>query len=972
MKKNSMFSVYLLKNKSLSFHLSLFLLVVAGLLYMYLTWTASLRETGQQALRLAMTAEASFSKEAVAKLEALPSDLEKPEYIHTKDSLMAFVQINSDVRFSYIFIRKDGKLYFAADSESETSPDYSPPGQEFYEASSPDRELFTDGAPFITGALTDRWGTWVSVLVPMKDYFTGKTIALFGIDYPVSRWYNSAVMNTVEAGIISLCFILLYVMFYGLVSKNKTLKDEKDRLALAINEIRKTRNRLKRAQSLARVGNWELEIGSDRMWASDEVFKIFGLKQTSSHVEWGKIGQAVFPEDRPGRTRAFQELVEQDKNYNIEFRLIREEDGKERTIRSNAIVERTEEGIPLKVVGVIQDITQLKKIEEDLRISEQQFRTVFEQAPIGIGLSNLLGGEMFHVNQKFSEITGRTAEDLAALNWRLITHPDDLREELENTERLSHGEIDSFRADKRFIRPDGSAIWVDITVTLIKMENGSSPIRLCMVKDITQRRSAEAALRESERDKAILLSNLPGMAYRCSNNREYTMHYVSQGCYELTGYKPEEILQNGKITYNDIILPKYRKAVWQKWEKSLALKTPCRLEYKIVTASGEIKWVWEQGQGLYNESGQVMALEGLIMDITERKNREEEIIYLNCHDTLTGLYNHAYLEREKKNLDHENLLPLSVITGDINGLKLINDVFGYDDGDRILKATGEILKSCCLPDSRITRSGEDTFTVLLPNTDGKQAHAICKAISSKLEEFRIREMQGKINLSMSMGYSTKTSMNQSINEVIKEAEDYMYKRKLLQSRSLHSNLINSMKTTLFEKSRETEAHAERLMELAKQLGYQMQLGEDQLSELELLAALHDIGKIGISDRILNKKGPLTPEEWTEMKRHPEIGYRIAMSSPSLMPIAEYILHHHEHWDGGGYPQGLRGEEIPLISRIIAVIDAYDAMTQDRPYRRAMSEDAAADEIRNCAASQFDPNISKVFVEKVLGRLWENP
>lgn len=972
MKKNGKFFAHSKIKRKPTYWLSLILLAAVGLLYMYLTWTASVKDTEQQALRLALTAEASFSREAVARLAAQPSDLYTHEYMQIKHSLKGFVKVNKDVRFSYIFLQKDGKIYFAADSESEDSPDYSPPGQEYTEAAGMSSEIFSGQAPVTMGRHTDRWGTWVSILVPMHDYTTGRTLALFGIDYPVKKWYHSAAVNTMEAGVISLCLLLLYILVYGLISKNKTLRDEKDKLALALNEIRKTRNRLKRAQSLARVGNWELEIGAERMWASDEVFKIFGYRQTDTYIDWGKIRQSVLPQDRDIRAQAFEALVEQNKEYNIEFRLIREEDGDVRTIRSSAMVERSEEGVPLKVIGVIQDITQLKQVEEDLKISEQQFRTVFEQAPIGIALCNPAGGEMVRVNQKFSEITGRGAEELAALDWRLITHPDDLGEDQRNTERLNRGEIKSFRSEKRYIRPDGSVIWVDMTVTLIQSDSALKAFHLCMVKDITERREAEAALRESERDKAILLSNLPGMAYRCNNDRDYSMHFVSQGCYELTGYKPEEILVCGKTTYNEIIMPEYRQEVWEQWQKCLALRTVCRLEYEIITASGDIKWVWEQGQGLFNENGQVVALEGLIMDITERKKREEEIIYLSCHDTLTGLYNHAFLEREKKSIDDEDMLPLSVITGDINGLKLINDVFGYDEGDRILKTTGEILQECCPENSRITRSGEDTFTILLPKISGEQAHAICKAVLSRLEDFSIRGMQGKINLSMSMGHATKTRSNQPINDVIKIAEDYMYKRKLLQSKSLHSNLINSMKTTLHEKSQETEAHAERLMELSKQLGFEMQLGEDQLSELELLAALHDIGKIGISDQILNKAGPLTPEEWAEMKKHPEVGYRIAMASPSLMPIAEYILHHHERWDGGGYPQGLQMEETPLIARMIAVVDAYDAMTQNRPYRSAMTEEDAAAEICKCAGSQFDPYISRIFVEKVLGRPWKQP
>ena len=171
-----------------------------------------------------------------------------------------------------------------------------------------------------------------------------------------------------------------------------------------------------------------------------------------------------------------------------------------------------------------------------------------------------------------------------------------------------------------------------------------------------------------------------------------------------------------------------------------------------------------------------------------------------------------------------------------------------------------------------------------------------------------------------------------------------------------------MKTALSEKSQETEEHAQRLVKLSKAVGLAITLTDEQFDELELFATLHDIGKIGIDDGILNKPGKLTDVEWLEMKRHSEIGYRIAMSSPELMSIAEYILTHHERFDGTGYPQGLIGENIPLLSRIVAVVDAYDAMTEDRPYRKGMSKEAAMSEIIKNSGKQFDPDIAKIFIE----------
>lgn len=216
--------------------------------------------------------------------------------------------------------------------------------------------------------------------------------------------------------------------------------------------------------------------------------------------------------------------------------------------------------------------------------------------------------------------------------------------------------------------------------------------------------------------------------------------------------------------------------------------------------------------------------------------------------------------------------------------------------------------------------------------------------------------------SISLGCATKADSNESIDEVVKLAESNMYKQKLLQNKSTHSSIISSMKSALLEKSKETEEHALRLISLSLKIGKSLNLSNAQINDLELLSTLHDIGKIGINESILNKPVFLTEEERIIIQKHPEIGYRIAKSSPELTSIAEFILYHHERFDGNGYPSGLKKEEIPLLSRIIAVVDAYDAMTQDRLYRSAMSEEEAIEEIKNNSGSQFDPTIVEIFLK----------
>lgn len=190
----------------------------------------------------------------------------------------------------------------------------------------------------------------------------------------------------------------------------------------------------------------------------------------------------------------------------------------------------------------------------------------------------------------------------------------------------------------------------------------------------------------------------------------------------------------------------------------------------------------------------------------------------------------------------------------------------------------------------------------------------------------------------------------------------MYHQKLLEGKSYKNSIINALLCTLYEKSLETEKHDERMRKYCQAVGRKLRLSPEELNELSLLALLHDIGKVGISQSILQKPGPLTPEEWSEMKKHPEIGYRIAQNIPELSIVSEYILFHHERWDGKGYPNGLAGNRIPLLCRILAVVDAYDAMTNDRSYRKALGKEKALAELQKNSGTQFDSNIVRAFIQ----------
>ncbi len=351
-------------------------------------------------------------------------------------------------------------------------------------------------------------------------------------------------------------------------------------------------------------------------------------------------------------------------------------------------------------------------------------------------------------------------------------------------------------------------------------------------------------------------------------------------------------------------------------------------------------------------------LQSIVRDITERKRTEERLRYLSFHDSLTGIYNRAFFEEMLGKMDLEKNYPLSVIMGDINGLKMINDAFGHREGDRVLREIAQLIKKTVREEDIVCRWGGDEFAVLLPRTGLEKALEITQKIKSGGKEILTRNLPSSISL----GVATKDRGEENLEGILHRAEERMARNKFLETMSGRSALITALQKTLFEKSNETEEHAQRMENMARALGREMGLDDSKIDELALLATLHDLGKIGIPEEIVKKPGPLTSKEWEIVKRHPEIGFRIAEGTPELAPIAWGILTHHERWDGKGYPRGLKKRDIPLISRIVAIIDAYDVMTNGRPYKEAISHREALLELKENAGTQFDSEIVNTFVK----------
>ncbi len=405
----------------------------------------------------------------------------------------------------------------------------------------------------------------------------------------------------------------------------------------------------------------------------------------------------------------------------------------------------------------------------------------------------------------------------------------------------------------------------------------------------------------------------------------------------------------------------YEKAIIEIKSLFLTTEKIHEGEIKIRTKNNETR-TWDfYSAALEDTSDGKKAVLSIATDVTERRKLEKKLTRLSFHDELTGLYNRRFYEAEITRLNTQRNYPLTLLMGDVNGLKIINDSFGHLVGDSLLKTTANVLKTTCRNDDIITRLGGDEFLIVLPSTTSEQANSLANRIKNALKNHQIEG----IAISISFGYASLTKENNSIEKVFIAAENAMYQNKLLESPSIRGFAIDVILNTIFEIDPKTKLHSENVASYATKIAVALKLPQTEIMEIKTAALLHDIGKIATPVTILNKQGKLSKAEYTEVKKHSERGYRILSSGPNMETIATYCLHHHERYDGLGYPNGLKGKAIPLQSRIISLADAYDAMTSERSYKDPLTKEAAIEEIRSNMGTQFDPEIAKLFVNEVL-------
>ena len=721
--------------------------------------------------------------------------------------------------------------------------------------------------------------------------------------------------------------------------------------------------------------------------------------------------------------RIFDRVMEEGRTILGFEERIERPDGSQIYLRINGAPLRDEEGAIEGVVFSLHDVTDLHRAEElrDRKLSllsslascetlreatEMVLDDVMELAGVEAGAIRFSREDNFtyYVTRGFSPAFVRAESDIAALSVDGTPVRDGagrvvlecvcgrvLRGEvpLEHSEFTPHGSFYVGDAETWLARLGESAA-EDRTyrarcyqegyrsIALIPVYAGVEVMGLIQLNDSNVDALAPEVLSYAEEiatPAGYIFSNLRTReALRVSENKyrnlverasdaivivqDYVIKFANPRIEDLLGYLPEEIVDTEflrHVEYEEIpsVVKRYNRRMTGEDEAPI-YRT--RLRHR----DGSTIHV-EINAGLVSFDGRSADMV-MIRDVSDRVRFEQRMRYLGMHDQLTELYNRTYFEEELKRLDVDRQMPMSLVMADVNGLKLVNDAFGRQEGDSLLREVASMLRQHFREEDVIARWGGDEFIIILPNTDATTAEEICE----RLEEAFSEEEFAPVDISVSLGTATKESPEEDIQQVLRRAEERMYRSKTREACSVRGSILDSLRRSLRETGVESREHSRRLRSLTTSLGRRIEVTKEEIEELVLLADLHDIGKIALPTELLNRGDILSEAEWKLVRGHPAIGYRIAQSSPDLWPIADAILAHHEWWDGGGYPRGVSGEDIPLTARILAIADAYDVMVTGRSYRSERTHEEAIAEMKGGAGTQFDPNLVEAFVQMMEG------
>jgi diguanylate cyclase (GGDEF)-like protein/PAS domain S-box-containing protein len=626
------------------------------------------------------------------------------------------------------------------------------------------------------------------------------------------------------------------------------------------------------------------------------------------------------------------------------------------------------------IIARFKDIYQkLQSSYQKLAGTNQHLQVLLDNVPEVVWSVHYPSLRFIYINQACRTVFGVSPEDFyqqPRLMLKFIYPPD--RRKVKNFLRLLGKTKAAQSFTLRIMTKSGEIKWIENKVKPILDAQGRIVYLDSIITDITDKKKIEKKLWQEREFSKLIVENTPAVIIAVDKDSHIIM--LNKGMEELTGYRREQVL--GK-SYLDLFVPKDdRQKVQKVFADVFAGVKNANTKNHIAAITGEVHLISWSITSILDIDKKIIAIVGIGMDITKEELAKKELAQkhrqllavhhhvreLSERDSLTELYNRRYFEKYLQELNYDAVRPVSIILADINGLKLINDIYGHLKGDQVIKQIAKHLSGPLRQEDVVARIGGDEFAIVLPKVDYPQAETVKERILKQVEQ-DISVLNG-LGIGLSIGVATALGRSQMETAMIK-ADDLMYQEKFIGSERAKSELFRLLEEKMVLADHQAPERLSMMEQFALCFASHLKLTEEDNRDLLTLIKYHDIGNSVIGQQIFVSSRKLSHEEQAVVRSHVDIGRRICTSFVKLNRISHYLYHHHEHWDGSGYPSGIAGQDIPIIARVFAIIDAFEAMTGTRPYRPSKTWAEAVQELEAKAGSQFDPMLVDLFVNKIL-------
>lgn len=628
-----------------------------------------------------------------------------------------------------------------------------------------------------------------------------------------------------------------------------------------------------------------------------------------------------------------------------------------------------------------QLIAEQEQAQEALRQSEEELRAVADQAMDGVFLFDPRTKRLLKTNAALRDLLGYSEKEAIALTlYNIVGH---VKSSVDHSVATMVRDGKIHLGEQQYLRKDGSLAVVEVSARVVCY--GGSEAFCVVVHDLTESRQEEEARRIAQADYHALFEHAAEGIFQTSPQGTYLR--ANPALAHIYGYdSAEQLLSELTDIGGQLYVETGQRAEFQRLMSERGQVSG--FEARVYRKDGTIAWISESARPVYDAAGGLLRYEGFVEDITERKQREaqreealREAEERADRDPLTGLWNHRAFHRrlgEETDRAQREGTALAVVMLDLDCFGFFNNVYGHINGDGVLRSVAERLQQVFRSYDTVARFGGDEFALLLPGMGHMTAAEIEARLREKLGTLTVRPEgnAAEIPIVVSVGVALYPEHGAERQEVLRQADERLRRAKTggdieteadqVRSHMEHAlegfSMLDALVTAVDNKDRYTRRHSEDVMTYSLLIARELGLDEAAQHTVAVAALLHDVGKIGVPDAILRKPGALTESEFEAVRQHPQMGAIIVQAVPGLEATLDAVRYHHERWDGGGYPLGQRGAEIPLQARLMAVADAYSAMTTNRPYRKGMERDKALSILEAGAGTQWDPHCVAAFLK----------